>query len=296
MKAKCMLSLKNKIFMLMLGEYKKVKKITNQIVDCKIADVEPVGSKSNKCFSYKINAKDRQYKLFQVDSKEQAESISLTIGLLQSHGINIPNCYGVYENYVLTDWIHGKRVELNNEQHLKKMAQYHALLHSVEVPAEAKTSKFYHLGWLLERFKNGCGNYIASEKLDLLKNTILGLVPGNLDCAVTNADFIPSNLIIADDGNFFLVDNEFLYISTGYEYDLYNLSIGLGESLSGRYFEIYSKFHPLDSYYQNLDFWKLCFGFKKCRKYFENKDLKNGSSSLNELEQGINEYLDKRSN
>lgn len=250
------------------SESRNVEEIVHRLIPGNLENISRIYNCSNNCAVYKLFVNSRAYKLYQVESSYRAKQIKTATDLLLHYRINIPKCYGISDSYVLSEWIEGQKVELSNRKILKKIAIYHAAIHNVSVPTKSKTQEFRHLPWLINRFVDVCSKHVNKDELICIGTKVLNLLPDDLECRISNPDFIPSNLIITNEGKIYIVDNEFLYISTGYEFDIYNLMFGLGESLRNNYLKQYSKVLPLKSYYYYLWYWDLCLSLKRCRKFF----------------------------
>ena len=141
-----------------------------------------------------------------------------------------------------------------------------------------------------------CSRYISKERLLHASDKIKKALPLDLQCRVSNPDFIPDNLIRQNRGNLFMVDNEFLSISLAYEYDLYNLSRGLDSPRKKLYLQTYNQSGDLSTYEKYEDYWNLCFELKRCRKLFSTHRHEEGYEAFRKLETNLKRYVDRKRN
>ena len=116
------------------------------------------------------------------------------------------------------------------------------------------------------------------------------LAPSNLDVRVVNPDFIRSNIIRNASLGLVIVDNEFLGIGMGFEFDILNTAKSLFPSNQERQMEYYKMYADETDYGSLLElrnFWEMCFLIKVTGKRFMQKRVAEGKCLLKTLTKKI---------
>jgi len=119
---------------------------------------------------------------------------------------------------------------------------------------------------------------------------IVGLVPVDLKLGVVQPDFIKSNVIETPHGELVVVDNEFLGLGLGYEFDILNASrvnSGDDEGLFQEYLNAYAKSGNCGTLLRHERFWDICYLAKLIGKHFAKGDFEMGELFLDLLESKI---------
>jgi len=235
--------------------------------------VKRLGTGSNDCSAWKLELGDRTVKCYECESPGRADLVGQATRLLEGQGVPIPEILAVTGHVVFATWTRGMPLVDKVQKGLtRRMSAYQARLHAARLPAEpARTTDFVHLQWLLHRLRKGCAGRIAPERVDRLIRRLLELQPPHLKPGVVHPDFITPNLVVTASDETTIVDNEFLGIGTGHEFDILNTAMETfpdSEASRDSYFSAYSDAGDLGTLVTDRPFWDLCYLAKMAGKHF----------------------------
>ncbi len=248
-----------------------------------------IGKGNNNRFAYKVLAGDKTYKMYEALSAGRAKEIAQITNFLSDHNINIPKCLCTFDKYILAEWIDGDRLSFKNTEHVQQAARYQAQIHGQALTDRWHVTEFKHLTWLIDYFIKVASKFYKQKRLVRITDSILRLKPPSLLPRIANPDFICSNLVIDKDANIYIIDNEFLYKSVGFEYDIYNIMrVSLKEdNLVDQYLAEYERVAPLHTFYQNTEYWTLCYDLKQIRKKLIKERIDTADDILRTLEEKL---------
>lgn len=254
-----------------------------------------LGTGSNNTWSYKLNVKNRWVKCYETESPSRADLIIRTTALLLNHGVSIPQVQAVKEQVVFADWVEGNSISyLNDRKQLELMADYQREIHTATLDCvQPSDANAIHLEWLLQRLMVHGEQYVGQDRLGQICSLIRELRPGNLQVRVIHPDFIPSNIIVTADGNPVIIDNEFLGIGLGFEFDVMNTICSLfpkDRSLQTEYINRYARDTGCGTLLEHNYFWEICYLVKVAGKSFLSGDNSKGEERFSMLHKKVSEY------
>ncbi len=174
------------------------------------------------------------------------------------------------------------------------IARYHAQLHQAPLTRSerAKSGGFVHLTWLSDRFRSIATPVLGQAAVEETLGALAAMVPSELKIGIVHPDFIEPNIVVDRDGDFVVVDNEFLSLGTGFEFDILNSSCfrkAVDPSRRESYLESYSKYGDCGTLWSHLRYWELCFLLKRTNKQFLLGDMGAGRTNFERLRQEIHD-------
>jgi hypothetical protein len=257
--------------------------------------IEPVGEGSNDCRAFKINLGGRWIKGYQCENSERANMVRLATEVLQRCEIPIPTIYAVSGNVVFAEWITGKPLSTAAfRKSLSQVVSYQARIHQAPLTEEErKGAGLLHPKWLLDRLRKASQRYIESESLERVAESVANLAPPDLAIRVMHPDFIRPNMVLTPSGELVVVDNEFLGIGSGFEFDILNASrvhaSGSPDSQQ-RYLDAYVEVGDRGSLTEHRKFWDLCYLTKLAGKRLAMEDFEIGTVCFELLQRKVAEY------
>ena len=260
-------------------------------------DVEVIGD-SNDCRAFKLRVRDRPVKCYECETAERARMVHQATQILESQGIPIPQILGVVGRVVFAEWVEGQLLPGRLNRALReKMAGYQARLHLAEVAASCEGPKeaerLVHLNWLLRRMAASTRRYVSPEQVKTLSRAINRLIPPGLRTEIVHPDFIPSNIVVTSSGELVIVDNEFLGIGLGSEFDILNSIHAIAfddENLHRHYVSAYAAVGDYGTLNEFREFWEILFLARLTGKSFTLGDVEHGRACLGLLEHKVQEY------
>ena len=122
--------------------------------------------------------------------------------------------------------------------------------------------RFPHLEWLLDRLRGASASLAPAVGVDALADRILSLIPDGLKTGIVQPDFIKANIVVTPTGDLVIVDNEFLSIGVGFEFDVLNTSRAVSagdETRQLRYMAAYEAAGDCGSLVEHAEFWEICY-------------------------------------
>ena len=248
-----------------------------------------IGEGSNKRFAYKLIAGNKAYKMYEALSVEKAKEIVAISNFLLENNINIPKCFCSFGRYVLAEWIDGNKLSRRNTEHLRHAARYQAQIHAVALNDRWNVTEFKHLMWLIDYFIKVTSKFYNKNRVIEITDSIMRLQPPALVPRIVNPDFTCRNLVLDQNGKMFVYDNEFLYRSIGFEYDIYNMiRVSLrDDDLTAQYLDEYQKVAPLDTFYRDIEYWAICYDLKVIRQKLKKGKIAAADEILRALEEKL---------
>lgn len=263
-------------------------------------DVQLLGDGSNNCGAFKLRVKNQKIKCYECQSPDRARWVERATRILIAARVAIPRILAVVGQVVFAEWIAGKHLEGGREQSVwQRMAAYQAQIHQVRIPSSSPGSReFVHLEWLLKRLEEGGQNYVCRNYLQHLMESLRELTPTGLKPGIVQPDFIKSNVVVTEAGELVIIDNEFLGVGLGFEFDILNTShmVSAGdEAKRRRYLDAYGEVGDLGTLDEHAAFWDLCYLTKLAGKRFLMNDVAMGRVCLELLETKLHAYVQDKS-
>ena len=220
--------------------------------------------------------------------------------VLENAGTPIPRIHQVVEHIVFAEWIDGNLLTQGKRRAtLEQIAFYQARIHLADISTvPMAVGKFVHLEWLLERMKAASRKYVSAELVDELSQSVIDLVPADLKPGIIQPDFIKSNIVETPNGELVIVDNEFLGIGLGFEFDIVNSSRVISECDEGlcrQYLDWYAVMGDCGTLLEHSGFWDICYLAKLVGKRFLIGDAEMANVCLELLWTKVRKYADGRS-
>ncbi len=218
--------------------------------------------------------------------------------VLQDAGVAIPAIVAVTAHVVFAEWIEGTPAEARPLSELwPALAEYQGRIHRAPLPAaEASSGGMLHVEWLLGRLLRWGRLHRPERELTEVCQRIRALEPPHLQTTIVAPDFIASNIIVRN-GKLVLVDNEFLGIGKGFQFDVLNtLRIVLRNApeLHTKYLAAYGGHSEIGTLETNFSYWDIVFTAKVAGKHFALARRREGLSALLELNRKLDAYAHKR--
>jgi hypothetical protein len=235
-------------------------------------------------------------KCYECASPERAGMVQSATAALEQTGVPIPRVRAVVGHVILADWVPGKPLTQDvRPTTFSELASYQARIHRANVSAMLPSVvPFFHLEWLIERVRTASRNYVAAKHIEELCQTIAGLTPKDLKPGIVQPDFIKSNIVRTPDGELVIVDNEFLGIGIGYEFDILNAArviAGDDEPQCQQYIAAYTNTGDCGTLLRHERFWQICYLTKLVGKHYAQRNPETAQRCLSELESTTRQYM-----
>lgn len=269
----------------------RVVELCSQLLGEAVDEVVELGGRNN-CASFRLRMGDGNIKCYETASSERAVIVRDATDLLLSRGVTIPRVIATKDHVVFAEWIDGSPLG-HDASALRRLIAYQRQIHQVDVPKYGKSeTRCLHVEWLLERLERASLGHVEPLQVRRLCRRIRALTPSDLQVRVVAPDLIPPNVVVTRGGNLVLVDNEFLGVSAGREFDVLNTCWYLfGDDEYGRdwYTDTYGR-RELSSLRQHEKFWDLVLLAKFAGKRLLAGDIVSARETLRNLEKGIANY------
>lgn len=254
--------------------------------------VQPLGKRNNNCGSYCLDFNGHKRKCYETISADRAAKVAAATQVLVENGVPIPCLEVLADHIVFAEWIEGETIKNYPIQHIwRRMAEYQRRIHDVRPKQlEASDRRFLHLEWLLDRLERAAAP--VADVRDLC-HRIRQLTPADLTVSVVVPDFIPANIVERPDGEWVLVDNEFLAVSTGFEFDLLNtLRVALHDEseLQTRYLDAYAGKTDHSLLLAQQSIWEIFYIAKQAGKAFVLGDTDVATQHVVDLNTRVRKY------
>ena len=255
--------------------------------------IQPVGKSTNQSRAFKVRLGSETVKCFECHDAQRAQDVRSASAVLHRQEVPVPEVLAVIDHVVVSEWVSGAPLA-GGKSNLTRMASYQARLHAASVPsARGSRDWFPHLEWLIERLRRASASHVSASTISELGRQVRALQPRGLKRGIVQPDFIRSNLIVTHADDLIIVDNEFLGIGVGFEFDLLNASrsvAGGDEQRRRRYLDDYAEVGDLGSLEQHSDFWEICYLTKLAGKRFSLGDVEMGTVCLDLLADRVGSY------
>lgn len=256
--------------------------------------VKPVGEGSNGCAAFKLRIGDLRLKCYECATAERARMVRVATDALQRAGVAIPLVHHVVEHWVLAEWVEGVLLTQDaGRATVEQLAEYLARIHNVDVgEVSLAAQRFVHLEWLVHRMNEAACKYVSSDVVMSLSGAVTRLLPPDLRCGVVQPDFIRSNIVKTPKGELVSIDNEFLGIGLGREFDVLNASrvlSGGDDAVRKRFLAAYGAAGDLRTLQDRSTYWDICYLVKLAGKRFLLQDHETGRMCMELLEYKIQE-------
>jgi len=254
-----------------------------------------LGDGRSGSWSYKLQLGKGWIKAYECESESKAGRVIRATKILSRQGIPVPEILSSSGHVVFAEWIDGKPLSVkDNERAMEKMINYQRRIHTVKIN-QIKTSdaQVVHLNWLLKRLNAFAEPYLEAEAIKEIDESIRKLVPPKLEVRIVHPDFIKANLVVNTADELVIVDNEFLDIGKGYEYDILNAAISLFPKDKARqidYIKTYAGDVGCGSLLDRKDFWDICFLVKIAGKRFMQGKVSDGKYFFNLIKKRLRDY------
>ena len=284
-----------------IGKNVSLHALTEQVLQSSPLYLRKLRQSSNGCSSFQIKTMSKLVKCYECVSSHQARMVERASGILLRQGIPIPRIYAVNGNLVFSEWIEGDvLVDLTGRPLLHQMAIYQSRIHSVELDLrQPSDERFVHLEWLLQRLRLSAAAYLDRNSLERLSQSVMDIIPTTLRVGIIHPDFMKSNIVLNPKGELVIVDNEFLGVGMGFEFDLINTVksyFSEDRSLQETYLQYYEKNNQCGTFYTYSDFWEICFLAKIVGKRFRDGKIDEALLTMQELQERVACYADKKGN
>ena len=250
--------------------------------------VELLGEGSNECRSFRIGVRDENYKCYECSNPAQAQLIVELSSGLRKEGIPVPMPIGIRDHVVFAEWVEGRTLSSTDRASaVERMASYQARLHGATVSASLWENKsLTHVERLFERLlRYRCG-YVDEKWILRVRDEILSSRPDGTGWGVLHPDFIITNIVETSNKSLVIIDNEFLCVGHGQEWDILNtlkVSFGGDKKSQDRYLSAYSEQRSLHTLFSFWDYWEKCYDIKMAGKHFSKGRVDEGICHLQSI-------------
>ena len=213
---------------------------------------------------------NRRLKCYECLTPRRASIVYDLSCVLRGQGVEMPECVGVQGNLVVSEWVDGRPLaEIAEAEKIELMAAYQATIHGAAIPARFKRHRAMpHARWLFARVRRFGGEAVDDARVVQLRDRLLRARPEGAPWGVLHPDFITTNLIVADRG-VVSIDNEFLGVGHGQEWDILNtvkVSFPEQSRLQERYLNAYAKHRSLHTLMSHRNYWEAIYDIKMAGK------------------------------
>lgn len=254
--------------------------LCREILGASPTRVELIGS-SNNCCSFKIHVGKKIFKCYECLTSARAKLVQQISLSLREKGVAFPECIAVKNHIVFSEWIGGRQVRNHNRSDIiRRMAIYQAVVHKLEVPVSLGTTETMpHIEFLFDRLIHfGC-TYIKKNIILKARDKIVFSRPRYAAKGILHSDFISTNFVVTAQDELVMIDNEFLSVGYGQEWDVLNTlrtSFGDNKKLHDQYLTAYARCGNLYTLISHRDYWENCYQIKIAGKYLSQGKIKEG--------------------
>jgi hypothetical protein len=250
---------------------------------------------ANASNSYLLDFGDSRLKCYETESPERAKLVQQATHALQAGGIAIPRIHAVVGHVIFAEWVEGEALSWKTvSREWRGLARYQRQIHGCDVEAQVPAHRqFVHLEWLLARLERDARRQPSCPSIGPLCERIRELVPSDLEIRVVAPDFIPPNIVAAPDKGLTLVDNEFIALSAGFEFDILNtMHMAFPNDAASRekYLEEYESAGDSGTLRRHAAFWDICYRVKTAGKRFALGDSAGGLREMAHLWRQVDGY------
>ncbi len=260
--------------------------------------VLPLGKRSNQCGSFRLDLGADHVKCYETVSPQRAQMVQRATQCLKAGGVNIPQVYATTGHLVFAEWIEGTPFRDDSSvEKWRSLAGYQSQIHQTPIDgSDGEEVQFTHLSWLMDRLLRFGRQYAPIVDLERVCERVRSLVPPCLSRRVIAPDFIGPNLVARGD-RLYLIDNEFLGIGAGFEFDLLNtlrVEFRAEPQLAEEYLAAYERAGDCGSLRTHYAFWDIVFEVKVAGKRFAQADAAAGSEAFSNLQAKVDGYAIER--
>jgi hypothetical protein len=246
---------------------------------------------SNGCRSFQVSAGERRLKIFQCLSPGRAAEVESLSQRLAQRGVAIPQFVARARRLIACEWVEGEQASAASLRLEKEaMAGYQAKLHQTPPPPGLRPCAApTHLDWLLRRVAEHGGAHLEVGQIARLGDALRRRLPEKAARGILHPDFIPGNLLRTPGGDLVVVDNEFLCVGVGQEWNVLNSARVLSADADQQeaYIEGYLRQHTLESFQPERDYWEAWYQVKLAGRAFAEQRQDDGRSHLDEAQRRI---------
>ncbi len=215
--------------------------------------------------SFRLSMKDgRTLKGRRFRSAEHRKSVTDLMPLLR--GLPMSRLIAARGAATIEDWIVGAPLQaaLMNEDNIRYVATVMGRLHALNGFQHGSLAKAHDTAWYLERLKKQLEWLVRQDGMDLkigtqLFNAALNNKPLKLEVGLIHTDIHPRNMIMAEGGEIWIVDNEGLRLGA-VDYDIARSWRQWPMSPRQRdvFSSAYGQLRAMDAFLEHQEFWAIC--------------------------------------
>ncbi len=275
-----------------------LRQAVQAVLGSDVSEAVRVGVGSNESASYRVTVPEGVVKCYECESPERTQCIVLSTELLLKAGVPFPRVLGHRGAVIVAEWVVGVNPDADKPESRADMARYQRQIHSVQAPSSSCHERPLHIMWLAARLRESAKRVMGCDRAAQATQRLLETVPQGLQTRVLHPDFTRRNLIRRHDGHLVMVDNEFVAVGQGYEYDLYNTlmlldSGGIDTSTASHYLGHYGE-DEIGTLRREEAYWHCCYLAKSAGKAFGRGHREKGIAILEALEEEIDTYAKQR--
>lgn len=282
-----------------LRDGRRLEKVIQRLWSDRPYQVEILGRGSNECWAFRLRVGERLLKAYECESAAQARQVQEATRILASRSVPIPALQAVDGHIVFAKWTEGCCLDsAGGSEIMEKMVIYQGQIHQTPPAAGIAegAAELVHVRRLLHRLDTHGAPIVGAGRLRNLRGAVSRSTPPRLETRVIHPDFIRANIVVTDRGELVIVDNEFLGIGLGFEFDILNAARIFAredEDLRAEYIAAYSQRQSCGTLRDHREFWDACYWIKKSGKAFMRGEADKGQEFLKAAEKRISAYADR---
>jgi hypothetical protein len=276
------------------GNGRNLAELSDEVISQVPGKVLRLGQ-ANDCGSFCLDFGDKRLKCFETLSNQRAEMVRQASDVLLRQGVPIPGVHFVEGHFVFSEWIDGETIDRRPlRETWDLMATYQSRIHNARVEYDENAgNQLLHLDWLIGRLKRFAHSHLYEPDVERVCEKVRNFAPQGLQVRVMMPDFLPSNLVEDANGQLVCIDNEFLAIGRGFEFDLINTLYVVFENnrtLRRKYMAKLAKIGDLEMFCRYREYWEIMFLAKKVGKQFQKGDVPTARVGFQQLQQRVANY------